>query len=875
LYLCETCGDSLECEECCLTRHKHLPLHCVLQVWKVRGFFERVTLREMGLVFQLGHRHSSCPVPQKIKRVTVMHVNGVHQIHISHCGCDRHGDDSNSWDEPMENGWYPATTVAPQTFATFEVLNQYRRLNVTANVNVRDFVTCLERMTDPLGMDWVPDRYKSFALMSRQWSFLKRMRRTGIGHLPGGIKAAQLGSAAVRCWACPRPKVNLPEGWETVADNLKFKYQLYVGLDANFRMESKLRRTSKNKAYPILADGLGCIVPSNSYLDHLKRYVQTCIAFAAIMQKETRQSSGLRTTGVGGCICTRHEIIRPLGIGDLLKGERYANMDFIFWASLLGEEIADILVSYDIGCQWKVHLHKRRDGMPAFLKADPPDGVNRPSITVALPVWHGAVHEEECTYANSLRYTTGAAMTDGEGVERVWSHLNPLATSTREMHADGRHENIEDAADNHNFQKNLGLVALLPKRLAVAQEERAKQKSNFAQSSMSLSDEIRQSWQSGISLWHSEEHLPVSERRAKNPYVSKFKEDALSEKAAREELQKAELEEVKRLNGGIVPKGRKSSQTVFVTLGFSLLGIQYRILNMLKARVRLEGDRARVLEGWRKSFWKGLMRFRAMQETYMSGVRVLIDADEEAAAAAGRPIPAEEIRLWMPSDIPPSSREYIGNRRLYEIEAALRRCRCSEALQLLRLRLHTKRHFVMFRKVYLRGQKKTTRGRTLIDSISDSVDVEARKYRQSRQALFQLLGEEGCGEFRKLEREDVRLRYVQDHDARAARRLAKLAGRATQGMMQGVNIRQTLSWIWTAQGAPDDTEEYLHECVRVEWCKSYARKERWREEVTLGEAEMLRTLQSLKHEASEWRERVSVVFGSIRETKGRRAYALR
>ncbi len=82
-----------------------------------------------------------------------------------------------------------------------------------------------------------------------------------------------------------------------------------------------------------------------------------------------------------------------------------------------------------------------------------------------------------------------------------------------------------------------------------------------------------------------------------------------------------------------------------------------------------------------------------------------------------------------------------------------------------------------------------------------------------------MVGEEGCGEFRALEKEDVRLQYVQDHDAKAARCLAKLAGCQTAGMLMGANIgseddsdgkddtrhvegaeergssRQTLSWI--------------------------------------------------------------------------------
>ncbi|KAF8869765.1 hypothetical protein CPB85DRAFT_1262026 [Mucidula mucida] len=63
--------------------------------------------------------------------------------------------------------------------------------------------------------------------------------------------------------------------------------------------------------------------------------------------------------------------------------------------------------------------------------------------------------------------------------------------------------------------------------------------------------------------------------------------------------------------------------------------------------------------------------------------------------------------------------------------------------------------------------------------------------------------------------------------------------------------------------------------VRVEWCKSYARKERWQEEVMLGEEEMPPTLQSLKYEAGQWRERATVDFGCLRERNGRRIYALR
>lgn len=118
--------------------------------------------------------------------------------------------------------WFPGSWSRPRTFATFECLKLFRRLNVIGRCNVRDFVTVLERMTDALSILVVPDRYKIFAWMVRQWAYLKRMARSGLGHTQGGPKAAPRGAAAVRCWACPRPGFNLPEGWQDEPENLAY-----------------------------------------------------------------------------------------------------------------------------------------------------------------------------------------------------------------------------------------------------------------------------------------------------------------------------------------------------------------------------------------------------------------------------------------------------------------------------------------------------------------------------------------------------------------------------------------------------------------------------------------------------------------------------
>ena len=42
---------------------------------------------------------------------------------------------------------------------------------------------------------------------------------------------------------------------------------------------------------------------------------------------ETKFTTGLHATGVGLCLCARHEFVWPCGVGDLQKGERYVYLE--------------------------------------------------------------------------------------------------------------------------------------------------------------------------------------------------------------------------------------------------------------------------------------------------------------------------------------------------------------------------------------------------------------------------------------------------------------------------------------------------------------------------------------------------------------------
>ena len=69
------------------------------------------------------------------------------------------------------------------------------------------------------------DRLKQVLRMVREWRHLKILKRAGRGHEPGGPASTSLGELCVRCPACPRPDVNLPENWRDAPDDMKYVSQ--------------------------------------------------------------------------------------------------------------------------------------------------------------------------------------------------------------------------------------------------------------------------------------------------------------------------------------------------------------------------------------------------------------------------------------------------------------------------------------------------------------------------------------------------------------------------------------------------------------------------------------------------------------------------
>ncbi|KAF7289215.1 CxC2 domain-containing protein [Mycena indigotica] len=835
-FRCADCGPYIHCEDCLRVRHQQLPLHrpevWLGQFWARCVLYSRGndTLLGLGMIYQLGHHGFACPSPDiRRRRMVVIDVGGVFEVDIQFCGCSdslRHRHTTLS--QLLDNQWYPATVTEPSTCATFRVLDLFRLLKVKGNMNAHDFVGTLERLTNATFTKAVPDRYKAFGRMSRQYDFLLRAKRAGRAHYNDGLASTPPGGLAVRCWACPDPERNLPAGWQNCNASDSYLYSLMLALDANFRLKNRIRANERHD--PSLGSGLGYFVELGEYKEHLRHYVaeedvSTCIAFAALMQKETKLTTGLRVSGVGGCVCARHGIVRPMGLGDLQKDMPIWIGSFL--CAVGGSTVKRIVISYDIACQWKQHILERA----TRLSTNPaiPTNLSEYDLQFALPVWHAAAHEINCQAANSLTHAVGVGRTDGEGIERTWAILNPIGFSTKEMGEGNRHDTIDDKVDHLNFEKN-GKHLLV--NLIIALAQRDEQVAEFEEIDESLDPALRKVWEDRVTNWNADHNQP-------NPYVSNAKQFGPTEAQILADLKKAELDQVRSAHGG--PTAGKTTAAAFIKGALQLENQQRRIRFEASGISTLTAERSSQLDELRVNFFKKLRSMEAHQVYFMPGVADLRAAEEERRDADTPPPAAENVKLWLPSDLSAEERQSACRPGLDEVEAKLRVGQCGDALAKIRSHLHSKTHLIDTRNANAVGQRSSTRYSTLIGRVGDQAKRQAIKYREVLQALIRLRGANYAPEFKTLHDDDLRVHIEPESDAQGP----SCAGRCYQFLGSGLRGKKV-----------EMVKEELHaRRSYMTWTKSRARRDRWVEEVALLREEMRRVLQSVWSTQKEWKER--------------------
>ncbi len=128
---------------------------------------------------------------------------------------------------------------------------------------------------------------------------------------------------------------------------------------------------------------------------------------------------------------------------------RYVNMDYIFVSAMLHHLVVNKMITYDIACQWSKGLVERISKFPSHMQINLPED----STGFGIPKLHYHSHKSEGHAKFSLNYRLGVGRLDGEGIERRWWWIQPIANSTKGMGPGRRQGMLEDQWGYANWRK--------------------------------------------------------------------------------------------------------------------------------------------------------------------------------------------------------------------------------------------------------------------------------------------------------------------------------------------------------------------------------------------------------------------------------------
>ncbi|KAJ7108897.1 hypothetical protein C8R43DRAFT_1139824 [Mycena crocata] len=861
-----------------------------------------------------------CPVPKTAPDddFVIIDSHGVHEVGLDFCGCGQGGLPTV---QLLRAGLFPATTTNPRTAATFAVLRRFHLMSFESKCAAYEFYQSLARETNNMhhrrrrkkgkgkgkkgkakatsfgrrGEHWggeaeesstteaaggsdghdtetagdrkrrrkrrgIPNRYQEFLRMTREWRHIQMLKRAARGHDPGGIPATKPGECALLCPACPQPGKNMESGWEEAPEEKRFLHALFLAMDANFRLKRK--DVSTEEKDPGLGKGWAFYCEVEAYMEHVKKhwnYKQErsrCVAHDAV-DKPDREARGTASSGIGAVDCARHNMKRPLAVGDLQLGERYINMDYMFLMSVADSPLVTFFVSYDIACQWHVNIGVRMNHYANDVLTI--DGVGK-YMTFLIPKFHLPAHIEECNLLYSFNLTRDVGQTDGEAPERGWSNTNPLARSTREMGPGSRRDTLDDHFNDWNHKKIIALGYFLRRKMENAIPEMVETKRALEDMDESVGATAVENWTAMAIAWEGNP-------KAENPFATLRKDEHIAQ-VRRKLAEAAAVKEAAGTEGAGAVRGDMHI-TELVAMGLQVEEQQ----RVLEADVKATGlhptdEQRRAMIERTSKLRRKITAWMDVQVKFfptLATVRELEDA-ARALAAEGQPVPGISVwdmQLLLPSAIIAAlwAREVQCTNEILDYEYQLRVGQANESLHEVRRLLLVRTHLYKLKDTHARGVRANTRSGDKIAALNDRINRAAVQYRW--EWTLQVLKEEDV-------RGLPRARFS-DPDKKK-----KKKSRAKRARVD--KVTRELSWIWINRGGkhePGD-EAAMNEAVRIEWAKARARCMRWAEEVDLLEEEMRRVQHFLLWRAEWWKEQIGrrgLEDGP--QLEGETAYALR
>ncbi|SJL13406.1 uncharacterized protein ARMOST_16849 [Armillaria ostoyae] len=819
------------------------PLHWI-EEWN-GSFFQHQSLQGLGLRVQLGHElGSTCPCSSPAsKDFAVLHSNSIHNVSVDFCACS---PATERRQQLLRASWWPATPTDPQTATTFPLLRLFHTLNCQGKMPAFDMWKGLEIMTENCTGRRPPDRYKVLLRTIRQWRHLKQCKHAGHGHDPTGVQGTSLGELALECLACPHPGRNMPEVSE-IEEVKRWLYTLFIALDANYRVRNAV--VSSDEQDPLLSDGWGYFVEKGPYLEHLHKFVSqeeisTCSGFAATFLANIKNVRGLRTTGVVGCTCTRHGVWwkRAHSYG------RHCNVDGVVVQALNDIEV-EVVISYDIVCQWGVHFWEHMAEFPddARLK------LTQDAIIMCVPKFHLWAHKPQCHTRFSFNYVRGSGQTHRETIEENWADSNKASAQTKMMGPGARQDTLDNIFRFHNYRIMESFVRAI-KEARVHRDDFER----FNEGIVSYCGKATTAqWLALVTAWEKDHSWPC-------PYKATLQ--------GNETLQEVELalareeHEVAKRAGGV---RQLSSLSSFLMSGIQIEETQCILEMEVKALAMGTVYQQLDIQKQQSSLLRKINCFCGLQQVFMPNLHLVLSPSKLRHLDAPSAFNVESIKFFMPSELDDDNqRAHVCTPGVAEMELRMREAESRDSLQRLRSGLRNRTASHLFTVKNVTGQNSMTRNQGILRTIQMNIHANKLRYRYSRNALFRLRGHGPWeDELRLLRDEDIRglnERLQTEDELHEQQRLRDLGVMDAIGESstnwnpaQRGDSRRVLSWIWYDSGTKDNTLATM-EALRIEWCKAHARMLQWEEEIQLLDEEMRRVISFADWKAQWWSERAEL-----------------
>ncbi|KAJ7790263.1 hypothetical protein B0H14DRAFT_2626209 [Mycena olivaceomarginata] len=483
-------------------------------------------------------------------------------------------------------------------------------------------------------------------------------------------------------------------------------------------------------------------------------------------------------------------------------------------------------------CAW--HEFVQPNGIGDLQKGEQPRAF-------VIPKLHIKGHKLPCQDQYSLELIPGSAQTDGEG---------------------SREDTLNGHWGSWNWQKLVGLGERLRTKRDRAAKEYMAQLESFTLFTVEQGERVA-GWQRMVEEYEAD-------GTKKNPYWMTTR--GLTEADVLLEFERKESQHA----AAGVPGIHAVSPSSFVAAGMNVKDEQQRV--RVQVELKKSGTSAQQIDivALRCSLNRSLHHLRDLQATY-TPVAILALGQRENVPADEQP---ENIPLFLPSGLTPT--QHVGETvaGLAAIESSLRDVQLSSSLELLRHKLQVKSRLVTYKSLQARAQGANTRSKGIVDRNECKIWLHSEKYQMAWEAKRSLVGgdAEAVG-WKKLLKEDIRCMQDAEELAKSEQKRRAQEERCHQwedalrreGELPPLTVEEEqecvvrgsesvchVSWIRTGAGMMGSDVD-LEEALRIEWCKAYARKRRWHEEMLLVEEEVRRAEVTLEFWVREWEARALAV----------------